>query len=78
MWDPHPEPALNPHMGQHGTAYQILRDDAWAHALLVWLVAFNSFAIKPLITAMATLADPTRQDLLQLSRVDARRGAHVQ
>ena len=59
------------------TAYQILRDDAWAHAMLVWLVAFNNFAIKPPMLAMATLADPAHQDLLQLSRVDARRGAHV-
>ena len=59
------------------TAYQILRDDAWAHALLVWLVAFNSFAIKPPTPAMASLADPARQDLLELSHVDARRGAHV-
>ena len=40
------------------TAYQILRDDAWAHALLVWLVAFNSFAIKPPTLALASLADP--------------------
>ena len=59
------------------TAYQILRDDAWANALLVWLVAFNNFAIKPATQVLASCADPARQDLLKLSRADARRGAHV-
>ena len=59
------------------TAYQILRDDAWAHALLVWLVAFNSFAIKPPTLVLASCADPARMELLQLSRADERRGAHV-
>ena len=58
------------------TAYQVQRDDAWAHALLVWLVAFNSLAIKPSTLAMASLADPARQYLLDESRVDARRGAY--
>ena len=45
--------------------------------LLVWLIAFNNFAIKLATQALATCADPARQDLLKLSRVDARRGAHV-
>ena len=59
------------------TAYQILRDDEWANALLVWLVAFNNFAFKPATQVLASCAVPARQDLLKLSRVDARRGAHV-
>ena len=40
-------------------------------------MAFNNFAIKPPTLALAPLADPARQDLLKLSRVDARRSAHV-
>ena len=59
------------------TAYQILRDDDWANALLVWLVAFNNFAIKPATQVLAPCADPARQYLLKLSHADARRGAHV-
>ena len=39
------------------TAYQILRDDDWANALLVWLVAFNNFAIKPATQVLASCAD---------------------
>jgi hypothetical protein len=59
------------------TAYQVLRDDAWAHALLVWLVAFNNFAIKAPTLALVSCADTARLELLQLSRADERRGAHV-
>ena len=59
------------------TAYQVKRDDAWAHAPLAWLAAFNSFAIKAPTLVLAPCADPARKDLLQLSRADARRGAYV-
>ena len=41
------------------TAYQILRDDEWANALLVWLVAFNNFAIKAPTLALASCASAT-------------------
>ena len=64
------------------TAYQILLSCpyAWPHALLVWLVrlvAFNNIAIKAPTLALASCADPARLELLQLSRAEERRGAHV-
>jgi hypothetical protein len=65
------------YMPELTTAYQIQRDNAWAHALLVWLVVFNSFAIQAPTLALAGCAEPARNELLQLSRADARRSAHV-
>ena len=67
------------YMPEITTAYQVKRDDAWAHALLAWLLPFNLFAINaPVLTAaLAEIAEPARQVLLDLSRADARRGAHV-
>jgi hypothetical protein len=65
------------YMPEITTAYQIKRDDAWAHALLVWLMSLNTFAIKAPTLALACCAEPARQHLLQMSRPDPRRSAHV-
>ena len=45
------------------TAYQIQRDDAWAHGAHAGLIGFNSFIrIQGADVALASCADPARSD----------------